>query len=198
MAQLPDQPAPQPTGLLAATSPGSAPPPASPVSTPAEASDQDPVQALADAAARKVPPKYQDAFQRVVLAGRKFMYGDDQTHALMVKALSGAEDPVQAVGAGVTQLMALLAQESRNTIPEPVFAPASLALMAEALDYVGQTQQREITKDDVARATQSFADSMLKASGIDEKGFSAVADKTMALMQDPRAAQLIQQKVQGG
>lgn len=194
MDQMPPQPAPQPSGLLAAQLPGQAPP--SPPADKAEA-DGNPVQALAEAAAQKVPAKYQDAFQRVVLAGRKFMYGDDQTHALMVKALASSNDPIQAVGAGVTQLMGLLSQESRNTIPEAVFAPASLALMAEALDYVGQTQKREITKDDVAKATQSYADTFLRAAGIDQQGFAAVADKTMALMQDPRAAQLIQQKVQG-
>lgn len=163
----------------------------------APADGGNPVQALADAAVKQVPEKYKDVFARVLAAGRKFMYGSDKTHALVEQELAKSEDPVAAAGAGVTKLMGLLMKESRNTIPKEVFAPASLALMAEALDYVGQSRKQEITKEDVARAGRSYGDSMLKAAGLDDRGFENLANKTNELMQNPQAAALIQRQMQG-
>jgi len=93
--------------------------------------------------------------------------------------------------------MGMLMQESRNTIPKEVFVPASLALMAEALDYVGQKQGREIGNEDVDNATKSYADSMMQLSGYTPDMVEQMAGKTQEWMQDPRYAQLIQQRMGG-
>lgn len=166
-----------------------------------EAQDQpqpqtDVLAKLQAAAEQNVPQQYQDAYQRVVLAGKKLMYSDE-THDLMQQALAQSDDPMQAVGKGTAQLMGLLTKESRNTIPQPVFMPAALALMADALDFVSQTKKRRLGPQDIETATRSFSETLLAAAGITQDGLGQLVGKTEEMMANPESRALIEQRLGG-
>ncbi len=152
---------------------------------------EDVIAKLAQSAAQSVPEKYKDAFERTVLAGKKVMYSD-QTHQLMQEALSQGGDPVAAVGKGVMQLMGILSKESRGTLPQEVFMPASLALMADALDYVKQTKGVPVGAPEVERATESFTGALMESAGITPSALQSAMAKTGEVMQDPQMRQLVE------
>ncbi|HEU4621927.1 MAG TPA: hypothetical protein VFS42_06860 [Burkholderiaceae bacterium] len=115
------------------------------------------LQEMRAALEAKIPQEQREAFDRVVLAGRKVMYAE-QTRDMVMKELE-KEGPIdQRLGFAIAGLMALLDQESRKTIPQEVVLPAALALMLEAADLllqIGETLSQQQLRDaiDVMQVT---------------------------------------------
>jgi hypothetical protein len=67
----------------------------------------------------KMPPEFQEAYERVVVAGMKVMFSKE-SHKLMLDEIQ-KEGPIgQKLGMGIAGLMLLLVKESNNTIPPQV------------------------------------------------------------------------------
>lgn len=77
-----------------------------------------------------VPPAQQEAFARLVEAGRKILYSDQMAPEVQ-KALSENKPMWQKLGEGVARLVLLLDQQSNKTAPPELLAPAALELVAD-------------------------------------------------------------------
>lgn len=124
---------------------------------------------------QQVPEQYQDALQRVVLAGKKVLYSKD-SHGLVEEQLS-VDDPVAAAGEGAVELLGLLAKESRGTMPKQVAAPAMLILLTDVLDYLKQTGRAKGDAADLDSATRAMTATVMKAAGVSPEGFQQIAAK---------------------
>lgn len=132
---------------------------------------------------KKVPAEYQDALQRVVAAGKKVMYSKE-THQLMLDEMG--DDPINGAGEGVVALIGMLMKESRNTIPAQVLMPSMVILLMDALDYVAQTEKREITGDEIGQAMQTMTAGLLQGMGVTPDKFGEMHSKADELLSDPK------------
>ena len=119
------------------------------------------LQQSMDDISAKVPPKYQDALKRTVLAGMKVMY-DENTAEFVNAQMSQPGEPADNVGTGVFLLMLMLYKQSKNTLPVPVIAPAGVVLVCEALDFLEQSGKLKADEDMLANATQAFLGQVCK------------------------------------
>lgn len=111
-------------------------------------------------------PAQKPQLQRMVLAGKKIMF-DESTFHLLADVLKSKEgDLVQKIGTGITGLMALLIQESKNSLPGELIIPAGMVLVAEAADFLVQSGEA-LTDKDVADAIQVFIHVVLNQTGMD-------------------------------
>lgn len=149
--------------------------------------NKDVLAALQDQVASRVPEQYRDAFGRVLTAGRRLMY-DKSTHPVIEQQIASAGDPVAAVGTGAAELMGLLIQNSKGTMPKAVIGPAMVALMGEGLDYLRQTGRAKGDAADVDRATQALSEALMGAAGVTPQSFDAVLAKAQDSLADPQVA----------
>lgn len=111
------------------------------------------------------PPELRDGVDRVVAAGMRVLYGGDMQEE--VKAELARDVPMaQKLAEAVVGLLLTLDQKAPQGIPEKVLAPASQALLGEAVRLASAAGQT-VTKDDFSEA------SMLVFQGIGRKlGYS--------------------------
>lgn len=122
----------------------------------------------------KLAPQFQNALQRIVLAGLTIMYSP-QSHQVVVQQLSKPGNPLVNVAEGAAKLMAQLYKQSRGTIPMQVMIPASVILMCEGMDFLSKSSpQFMITPQTVARCAQDTTEFMLKVLGINQNQLHTV------------------------
>lgn len=114
--------------------------------------------------------------QRIVLAGKKVMFDQSTFHLLTDALKSDNGDLVQKLGTGITGLMALLIQESRQSIPGELVIPAGLILTAEAGQFLSDAGE-QITDRDVADAMEIFVHLVLHQTGMDPEKMKAVGEQ---------------------
>jgi hypothetical protein len=113
--------------------------------------------------------------QRIVLAGKKIMF-DPKTSTMVNDAMkSGEGDIVQKLGTGITGLMALLIQESRNSLPGELVIPAGIVLVAEAAQFLAEAGE-PITDRDVGDAMEIFVHVVLHQTGLDPEKMKVAAE----------------------
>ena len=113
----------------------------------------------------QMPVHLQNAFDRVIAAGMKLMYGK-KTHALMMQGLD-SKPAGQLLGEGVVGLMGILTEQSNNTIPPEVIIPAGIYLIAEAADFFERSGSLAVSSADIAEATQIYIYMVIQKSGGD-------------------------------
>jgi hypothetical protein len=119
--------------------------------------------------------KQPQQLQRIVLAGKKIMF-DPQTSTMVNDAMTNGEgDIVQKLGTGITGLMALMIQESKNTMPGDLVIPAGLVLIAEAAQFLAEAGE-PITDRDVGDAMEIFVHVVLHQTGLDPEKMKAAAE----------------------
>lgn len=123
------------------------------------------LQQVEQAIVAKVPPDKKNAFDRIVTAGLKVMY-DPQSHPLMVKQLSKPGDPATIAGEGAGALLGMIYKESKGSLPITEGVMASQIWLCEALDFMAQSGQIQITNDLVANATKSLMSHILQIFGV--------------------------------
>lgn len=124
------------------------------------------LQQASQAILAKVPQQLQPVVLKVVESGKKVMYAPE-TRAMLEKQLAGPGDPAEKAGAGAAKLFALLFNRSKHTIPMQAGAPAGAMLLCEALDFLEQGHQVEVTPDVLAAATQAYGSNLLQLLGVD-------------------------------
>lgn len=85
-----------------------------------------------------VPPKDKGMVERVVKAGGKVMFSPE-THQYMQTILSEAGNMADKLGIGIVQLMMLLHQQTKGTIPFNAWTPAASILLVHAMEFVDKT-----------------------------------------------------------
>lgn len=104
---------------------------------------------------KHVPPQFRSAVERLVLAGKKVMFGE-QTHDMAMKEVQNAEDPATGAAMGVAALMSQLTGRAKGPVPQPAIVAAAMILLMEALQFLGEAGQVEVTPDLVSEATQEL------------------------------------------
>ena len=140
----------------------------------------------------KIKPADMDAYQRIVAAGMKVMFSQ-ATHALMVKALQSGPDPSQAVGSGIANLIAVLFKESNQTMPLKEAIPASVTLMAHALDYAEKTMGLQVTSELIADCTQTTVQFIMQRFGISKGRLNTMVANAHSMSQNPQVAAQLKQ-----
>lgn len=121
----------------------------------------------------KMPPKLQQAYDRVVVAGLKIMF-DKTTHQLAMKAISGNGPISKRVGKGIAGLVATLYRKSNNTIPPEVIVPATVNLVSQACDYMQKTGQ-PMSNQDIGDAMDTAVRIVMQMFGADPTKMLAAA-----------------------
>ena len=103
--------------------------------------------------------------QRIVVAGMKVMF-DAKTHSLMLDQLKGPGTISQKIGQGVAGLMAMLMQESKNSLPGNLLIPAGLVLSCKAAEFLRGSGQL-VSDADLAEAMNVMTREILNATGTD-------------------------------
>jgi len=131
-----------------------------------------------------VPPQMRDAYDKVVVAGMKFMF-DKTTHKYMQEMIQ-TEGPIDdKLAQGVFQLMKLLMTQSKGAFPQQLVIPAGIELMMHAADYAGQTGADEVTPELMAGAIQKFVLMFAKEAGVGEEQLMAGIGKIAELNGQP-------------
>ena len=114
----------------------------------------------------KMPPEFQEAYERVVIAGMKVMFSKE-SHKLMLDELQ-KEGPIgQKLGMGIAGLMLLLFKESNQTMPPQVIIPAGVELLMQAADFIRNTKMEKITNADIGEAMEVMISTILQKFGVD-------------------------------
>jgi hypothetical protein len=114
----------------------------------------------------KMPPEFQEAYERVVIAGMKVMFSKE-SHKLMLDELQ-KEGPVgQKLGMGIAGLMLLLFKESNQTLPPEVILPAGIELLMQAADFIRNTKMEKITNADIGEAMEVMISTILQKFGVE-------------------------------
>lgn len=119
---------------------------------------------------KSIPPELMEAFERVVLAGKKVIYSPEMENA--IKQEIAREGPIEKkLAEAIVGLMAILDKQSRPRIPVPVLIPAAIELVYDAADFVQQAGlvQEEITPDQVKTASQLTAMLIAKRYGANDQ-----------------------------
>ena len=114
----------------------------------------------------KMPPELQNAYERVVLAGMKIMFSE-KTNQLVMKQMQGEGPVSERLGIGIAGLMATLFKESNKTMPPAVIIPAGVYLLAQAADFLKQSQIENIDDKAIGDAMQIFVETTIKMFGGD-------------------------------
>ena len=114
----------------------------------------------------KMPPKLQNAYERVVLAGMKIMFSE-KTNQMVMKQMQGQGPVSERLGMGIAGLMATLFKESNKTIPPAVIIPAGVYLLAQAADFLKKAQLENIDDKTIGDAMQIFVETSIKMFGGD-------------------------------
>ena len=122
-----------------------------------------------------IPPQFRAPVERLVLAGMKVMFSP-QTHELAMRQVQEAEDPAAGAAVGVAALMSQLTSRVKGELPPPAIVPAALILLMEALAFLAEGGQVELTDEVVADATQDLAGYLMQKLGLTPDKVAAAQD----------------------
>jgi hypothetical protein len=111
-----------------------------------------------------IKPEDKDAFLRILVAGMKVMF-DERTHQMAMESVSQG-DPIQGAVEGVTNLMKMLYQESRGTMPPVPAMQAAMVLMCQALGFMEKAGMVKLDNETISNAMQDLSESLLQSAGI--------------------------------
>lgn len=115
----------------------------------------------------QVPPQLQKAYEKIVLAGMKVMF-DPQTHEMALQQLDG-EGPIEdRLSTGIMGLMAILWQQSNQTMPPQLIVPAAVALYLQAVEFLKKSGE-EITPEQLSGGLVKTITLLLEKFGVDPK-----------------------------
>lgn len=113
-----------------------------------------------------IPPGQQDAYAKVVAAGKKILYSP-QMDGEIANLLNGEGDTGDKLGLGVFALVSLLLSQSNGTLPAELLIPAGCELVTEAADMLDE-QGVKVSDKDIAKGATVFVRQVMQKAGIDE------------------------------
>ncbi len=123
-----------------------------------------------------VPPDMQDAYDRIVGAGMKFMF-DKSTHGEVIKFLTQEGTLDEKLSGGVFYLMMNMVKQSNGSMPQELIIPAGIDLILQAAEFAEQTGIDQVTPEIIANAIQKYVFMVAKKAGISEEQVMGGIDK---------------------
>lgn len=111
----------------------------------------------------ELPPEMAQAYERVVQAGMRVMFGPEFREQT-VEFMEGDGEPAEKLGEGVAAVMAMLFQESNGTMPPQIVVPAGIELLMHAVD-VARSGGMQVSRDDVAEAIGTMVEAVFRQFG---------------------------------
>jgi len=91
--------------------------------------------------AQAMGPEREEAFKRVVLAGKRILYGKETQG--MIDQFMSADAPIEEkLGAGIANLLIMIDNKANGNIPKDVMIPAGTLLLFDAADFLRQSGER--------------------------------------------------------
>jgi hypothetical protein len=113
---------------------------------------------IAAEAMKELEPNMQQALKQTVNAGMKLLF-DKQTHNQLFDSIRPEDEvPLEnELGAGATNLMLLMYQQSKQQMPLEVIVPAGAILLAKACQFISESGMAEVTDEVFSESFQIFA-----------------------------------------
>jgi len=121
-----------------------------------------------------IPPQLKGAYQRIVLAGQKFLY-DPSTRDIIKQQLAGPGPIDQKLGQGISDMMIMLFNKSNHTMPPQLIIPAGVELLIDAAEFLNKAAPNTVPKEAIGSATEAMIFTLLQKFGIPK-------DKAMQMM----------------
>lgn len=120
-----------------------------------------------DAKIQQHAPELYEAFKNAVRAGDKIMF-DPKTHQNleMIKNPETRKDPVNTIAKGITGLMWLMYQQSRQQMDLQVMIASGIVLLMHAIDFAERGLKITFDAKMIGDATQTLAYLLMKRLGI--------------------------------
>lgn len=125
-----------------------------------------------------MPPQMRDAYQRVVVAGKKMMYAPETAEAIQGIVLDDQVPMPNKLGEGVANLVVMMDNQGNGSIPKDILVPVGVTLMFEAADYLFEVGM-EVTEKDLSDGMELMVYSIFSAYGIPEDEVNKTIDKLM-------------------
>lgn len=126
-----------------------------------------------------MPPEMRDAYQRVVVAGKKMMYAPETAEAIHGIILDDKIPMANKLGEGVANLVVMMDNQGNGSIPKDVLVPVGVTLMFEAADYLFEVGM-EVTEKDLSDAMEMMVYSIFEAYGVPQAEVDKIIDKLMS------------------
>lgn len=126
-------------------------------------------------------PELRDAYERVLVAGKKMMYAPETAEAIQGIILDDAVPMKNKLGEGIANLLVMMDNQGNGTIPKDVLIPVGVSLMFEAADYMFECGL-EVTPEDLSDGMEMMVYSIYEAYGVPAAEVDAIVDDLMAKM----------------
>lgn len=134
-------------------------------------------------------PDNRDAYHKIVVAGLRVAL--DKGPNGILASLKQAQDPVMQCAAGAINLVMLMRQQSRGTMPGQAIPPAAMTLMLQALDFVDKAGIQKIGVKDLVRAGHIFLNHLFTVIKVTPAMLQNMAARVHGITQDPTAMEML-------
>jgi hypothetical protein len=117
---------------------------------------------------QEVPPEFKDPLKRVVDAGSKFMFTGEGLK--LFEDIREDQPLADQMGMAAVNVMGLLINKSRGTMPGEVVIPAGVILLARAAEFISDEQIAPVTEQDFSEAATMFHDVIVAKLDEQEQG----------------------------
>lgn len=122
-----------------------------------------------------MPPEMKQAFQKVVLAGKKMLYSPD-TREMINEVLTSEAEMGEKLGAGIANLMIMMDNQAQGAIPKDVMIPAATVLLFDAADALKQSGET-ISAEELGQAYEIMFYNIFAGYGAQPEQVDQVMDK---------------------
>jgi len=123
-------------------------------------------------------PELRDAYERVLVAGKKMMYAPETAEAIQGIILDDQVPMANKLGEGVANLLVMMDNQGNGTIPKDALIPVGVSLMFEAADYMFECGL-EVTPEDLSDGMELMVYSIYEAYNVPAAEVDAIIDDLM-------------------
>lgn len=131
-----------------------------------------------------MPEKMREAFDRIVLAGKKVMYSKE-TAPMVDQYLSSGASTAEKLGGGVANVVVMLDNKAQGAIPKDILIPAATVLLFDAADFMRRTGTK-VTTEDIGKAYELMFYGIFEAYGMKPEQVDATFDRMEQDFQQPQ------------
>ena len=132
---------------------------------------------------RKIPENARDNYMKIVVSGMR--YAMDKGPNSILATLKNSKDPLGDAVKGAINIVGLLRQASKGTMPIHARIPAAMTLLLQALDFADKTSILKVGQAEVDKATQMFMETILPLLKVPPERMRAMLDQVHNTMRDP-------------
>jgi hypothetical protein len=144
--------------------------------------DQQPMQQPSEAASsgfqqEEVSGEEQDAYDRVVMAGMKVMFENDDTREKIEKRLEAdKQHPAKTLADTASMIMVQLDKQSGEGIPETVILPAAIEILEQLMEFADSIGVFPIDDAVMNHAGQLMVNSLGEQYGVEPEDLQAMME----------------------